>query len=160
VILRHLRMGYLWDRVRAQGGAYGVFAGCNRASGVFSFLSYRDPNVERTLNVYRAAADYLGNLRLGREEIARAVVGATGDMDTYLLPGAKGGAALWRRVTGDDEETRQRIREEIRGTSLRDFHEFAPWLAKALPGAEPCALGGPGADAAAVSLGWTRTKVL
>ncbi len=160
VILRHLRMGYLWDRVRVQGGAYGAFAHYNRASGAFAFLSYRDPNVERTLGVYRGAADYLGNLSLTSQDVTRAIVGAIGDLDAYLLPGARGAAALWRHITGDTTAMRQQIREEILGTRLADFHNFAPYLKRALDCAVPCVLGGPDAERAAAAGGWETTRLL
>ena len=160
VILRHLRMGYLWDRVRVQGGAYGCFARFGRATGAFTFASYRDPNVENTLRVYRETADYLGNLSLSEADITRAVVGAIGDVDTYMLPGAKGATAFSRWMTGESNEERQRIREEILSTRLSDFHDFAPYLAAALTNAVPCVLGGADAEAVAGAEGWTITRVL
>ncbi len=160
VIMRHLRMGYLWDRVRVQGGAYGCFARYGRSTGAFTFASYRDPNVAETLKVYRATADYLGNLSLSEADITRAVVGAIGDVDTYMLPGAKGSAAFSRWMSGETDEERQRIREEILGTRLSDFHDFAPCLAKALEHAVPCVLGGTAAEAVAEAEGWTRTRVM
>ena len=160
VILRHLRMGYLWDRVRVQGGAYGCFARYGRATGAFTFASYRDPNVENTLRVYRETADYLGNLSLSEADITRAVVGAIGDVDAYMLPGAKGSAAFSRWMAGESEEERQRIREEILSTRLADFHDFAPCLARALETAVPCVLGGSDAEAVADAEGWTKTRVL
>lgn len=160
VVLRHLRMGYLWDRVRVQGGAYGSFISHNRANGSFIFLSYRDPNVERTLETYRNAADYLGNLAMSDADVARAVVGAIGDMDAYMLPGAKGSTAMWRKLSGDTDEIRARIREEALSTSLKDFHDFAPWLARMLATATPCALGGSDVENAAKTAGWTLRKLL
>lgn len=160
VIMRHLRMGYLWDRVRVQGGAYGCFARYGRTTGAFTFASYRDPNVADTLKVYRATADYLGNLSLSEADITRAVVGAIGDVDTYMLPGAKGSAAFSRWMSGETDEERQRIREEILSTRLSDFHDFAPCLAKALENAVPCVLGGSVAEAVATAEGWTRTRVM
>jgi Zn-dependent M16 (insulinase) family peptidase len=160
VIMRHLRMGYLWDRVRVQGGAYGCFARYGRTTGAFTFASYRDPNVADTLKVYRATADYLGNLSLSEADITRAVVGAIGDVDTYMLPGAKGSAAFSRWMSGETDEERQRIRKEILGTRLSDFHDFAPFLAKALENAVPCVLGGSVAEAVANAEGWTRTRVM
>ena len=160
VIMRHLRMGYLWDRVRVQGGAYGCFARYGRSTGAFTFASYRDPNVAETLKVYRATADYLGNLSLSEADITRAVVGAIGDVDTYMLPGAKGSAAFSRWMCGETDEERQRIREEILSTRLSAFHDFAPCLAKALENAVPCALGGTAAEAVAEAEGWTRTRVM
>ncbi|MDR2695828.1 MAG: insulinase family protein, partial [Deltaproteobacteria bacterium] len=69
VILRHLRMAYLWERVRVQGGAYGAFCSFDRLSGILTLLSYRDPNIARTLDVYDGAADYLRTLRLDSCEL-------------------------------------------------------------------------------------------
>ena len=160
VILRHLRMGYLWDRVRVQGGAYGCFARYGRSTGAFTFASYRDPNVANTLRVYRETADYLGNLSLSEADITRAVVGAIGDVDSYMLPGAKGSAAFSRWMAGESEEERQRIREEILATRLADFHDFAPYLASAMEKAVPCVLGGSDAEAVADAEGWTKTRLL
>ncbi|WP_458400707.1 insulinase family protein [Mailhella sp.] len=160
VIMRHLRMGYLWDRVRVQGGAYGCFARYGRSTGAFTFASYRDPNVAETLKVYRGTAEYLGNLSLSEADITRAVVGAIGDVDSYMLPGAKGSAAFSRWMSGETDEERQRIREEILATRLSDFHDFAPCLARALENAVPCVLGGSVAEAVAQAEGWTRTRVM
>ena len=143
-----------------QGGAYGCFARYGRATGSFTFASYRDPNVENTLKVYRATADYLGDLSLSEADITRAVVGAIGDVDTYMLPGAKGSTAFSRWMAGESDEERQRIREEILGTKLSDFHDFAPYLAKALEAAVPCVLGGADAEALASAEGWVKTRVM
>jgi len=160
VIMRHLRMGYLWDRVRVLGGAYGCFARYGRSTGAFTFASYRDPNVANTLAVYRATAEYLGNLSLSDADVTRAIVGAVGDMDSYMLPGAKGAAAFSRWLAGETEEERQRIREELLSTRLADFHDFAPYLSAALEKAVPCVLGGRDAEAVADAEGWTKTRLL
>lgn len=52
VVSRFLRTGYLWDTVRVMGGAYGGFTKFDPVSGVFSCLSYRDPNLAKTLDNY------------------------------------------------------------------------------------------------------------
>ena len=116
--------------------------------------------MENTLRVYRETADYLGNLSLSEADITRAVVGAVGDVDAYMLPGAKGATAFSRWMTGESDEERQRIREEILATRLSDFHDFAPYLAAALKSAVPCVLGGADAEAVAGAEGWTITRVL
>ena len=63
-------------------------------------------------------------------------------------------------MSGETDEERQRIREEILSTRLSDFHDFAPCLAKALENAVPCVLGGTAAEAVAEAEGWTRTRVM
>jgi Zn-dependent M16 (insulinase) family peptidase len=62
--LRYLRTGYLWDNVRVIGGAYGGFCNFNPTTGLFSFLSYRDPNLAKTLDTYDGTAAYLQDLHL------------------------------------------------------------------------------------------------
>ena len=160
VILRHLRMAYLWDNVRVQGGAYGAFAAFDRLTGVFTLLSYRDPNIGRTLDVYNRAADYLRSLQLDQRELTRAIVGAIGDVDAYLLPDAKGSASLLRWLSGISDELRQQMREEILSTSLHDFHAFADILDQARCQAHRCALGGIRLDEFARDQGWEIRKLL
>ena len=53
VVSRYLRNTWLWDEVRVKGGAYGGFCSFDGVSNVFAYGSYRDPNLEATLNVYK-----------------------------------------------------------------------------------------------------------
>ncbi len=160
VITRFLRMGYLWDRVRVQGGAYGCFVRYARNSGNFLFASYRDPNVERTIKVYSKAAEYLGNLNLTQAELTKSIVGAMGDVDSYRLPSAKGNAALWEYISGYTPEMQAKNREEVLGTTLADFHNFAPYLQKLIDNATPAALGGPAVTEYGQSNNWELIKLL
>lgn len=52
VINKHLGTTYIWDRVRVSGGAYGGFTDFDTHSGMFTYLSYRDPNLLKTVDVY------------------------------------------------------------------------------------------------------------
>jgi Zn-dependent M16 (insulinase) family peptidase len=160
VILRHLRMAYLWERVRVQGGAYGAFCTFDRLSGILTLLSYRDPNIARTLDAFNGAAEYLRTLQLDKRELTRAIVGAIGDVDAYMLPDAKGSASLMRWLTGITDELREQMREEILGTRLQDFHAFAEVLDKARHNAHYCALGGNQLEEYARGQDWKITKIL
>ena len=67
-VTRHLlSYGYLWNEVRVKGGAYGVMCKFTR-DGSGSFVSYRDPNLSATYEVYKKAADYLANYEADREK--------------------------------------------------------------------------------------------
>jgi Zn-dependent M16 (insulinase) family peptidase len=128
VIANHLRAGYLWDRVRVQGGAYGAFCSLDIRSGVFSFGSYRDPNLEKTLQVYDAAAAHLRTVSLTPAEITQHIIGAIGSIDAYRLPDAKGYTSLVRHLTGETDLFRQQFRDEVLSTELSHFREFADAL--------------------------------
>lgn len=160
VIARHLRMGWLWDQVRVQGGAYGAFCALDRMSGTLTQVSYRDPNVDRTLAAYDGAADYLRALQLSDRELTLAIVGAIGDLDTYLLPDAKGAASLSRYLADDREDLRQQMRDEILSTTRQDFVDFAEVMAEVAKNGKVCALGGSAVEEAAARNGWTTRRIL
>ncbi|OIO05977.1 MAG: peptidase M16 [Desulfovibrionaceae bacterium CG1_02_65_16] len=124
VASKFLRAGYLWERVRVQGGAYGASCAYSRLSGNLIFASYRDPNVARTLDAYAGVGPYLKALALDASELEKGIVGSIGDMDHYMLPDAKGFTALARELTGEDEAYRQTAREAVLGASLKDFQAF------------------------------------
>ena len=124
VISNYLRAGYLWDRIRVQGGAYGAFCQFNQRSGVFTFLSYRDPNLLLTLENFHQTADFLAGVRLDKEEIKKSIIGAIGDLDAYQLPDAKGFSSLQHYLAGENDSHRQIWRDQLLDTGQEDFHSF------------------------------------
>jgi Zn-dependent M16 (insulinase) family peptidase len=108
-----------------QGGAYGGHCSFDRYSGGFTFVSYRDPNLLATLDVYDRTAAFLRGAELDRAELTRNIVGTIGEVDTYRLPDAKGYASMQRHLIGDTDEARQRMREEILATTAADLRNFA-----------------------------------
>lgn len=127
---RHLRTGYLWDTVRVIGGAYGGFCTFAPGSGLFTYLSYRDPNFATTLDAYEAAADALlaQAESLTKEQLETAVIGAVGDLDSALSADQKGNAQYMRWLANESPEERQKFRTEVLGTTKEDFVAFAKRL--------------------------------
>ena len=128
VITNYLRTTWLWERVRVQGGAYGGFCSFDRHSGVFTYLSYRDPNLLDTLENYDQAGQFLRQLDLSQEELEKSIIGVIGELDAYQLPDARGFTSLVRYLTGDDDELRQRLRDQVLTTRAADFKAFAEIL--------------------------------
>lgn len=58
--------------------------------GVFTYLSYRDPNLLKTLDIYDGTADFLRKLEMDDDTLAKSIIGTIGDVDSYQLPDAKG----------------------------------------------------------------------
>lgn len=127
-IKKYLDTTWLWDKVRVQGGAYGGFSTFDMHSGVFSYLSYRDPNLLGTLDNYDQSGKFLRELRLTPEEVTRAIIGAISDFDTYQLPDAKGFTSMTHHLIGYTPETRQTLRDEVLATKAADFNAFADVL--------------------------------
>lgn len=128
VITNFIRTSWLWDKIRMQGGAYGAYCTFGRQSGVLTFLSYRDPNLRNTLDVYDETAQVLRNADLSAKELTRNIIGAIGAMDGYQLPDAKGYTSMVRYLLGESDAERQQIRDEVLSTSLADFRTFADAL--------------------------------
>jgi Zn-dependent M16 (insulinase) family peptidase len=127
---RYLSNTYLWEEVRVRGGAYGGFCRLDPRTGTFLFLSYRDPNVEKTVDIYDGACDFLRRIQLSRDEIDKSIIGIIGDMDAYELPDAKGFNSALRYLTGETDELRQKRRDEIFSARIEDFRQLADALAQ------------------------------
>lgn len=128
VVSRYLRSSYLWEHVRVQGGAYGGFCNLDLRSGVFNLVSYRDPNLQGTLDIYDHTGAYLADLTLSEEELTKAIIGAIGDLDQPLLPDAKGYVSALRYLANESDDFRQTMREQILATRIEDFHTFGDLL--------------------------------
>jgi hypothetical protein len=128
VIQKVIGTTWLWDRVRVVGGAYGGFCDFDSHSGVFTYLSYRDPNLVKTLDNYDATVQFLRQLEMHNDALTKAIIGTIGDVDSYQLPDAKGYSSMMRYIMGITDEERQQRREEILSTSVKDFHAFADAL--------------------------------
>ncbi|MBW1805693.1 MAG: insulinase family protein [Deltaproteobacteria bacterium] len=131
VISRYLRNAYLWDRIRVQGGAYGSFCLFDRLSGILSFISYRDPNLIRSLEVFDQSAQFLKNIKLNHDELTKSIIGTIGDIDKYRLPDAKGYISMVRYLTGETDEDLQHMREQVLSAEPADFKSFSHVLEEA-----------------------------
>ena len=128
VISRYLRNAYLWERIRVQGGAYGAFCLFDRLSGTLSFVSYRDPNLLKSVEAFDQTARFLSHNDLDDGELTKCVIGTIGDIDEYRLPDAKGYISMVRHLSGETDEDRQRMREEVLSTRAADFKTFGQVL--------------------------------
>ncbi|MCS6937766.1 MAG: peptidase M16, partial [Roseiflexus sp.] len=149
VVTRYLMTTWLWEQIREQGGAYGGFCSFDPRSGVFSYTSYRDPNLLRTIDVYDRSAAFLRQLDLSEKELTRAIIGVIADLDAYQLPDARGFTAMARYLVGDDDAYRQQVRDEVLGTTPADFRAFADVLDMLRDHAALVVMGGEDAIAAA-----------
>jgi Zn-dependent M16 (insulinase) family peptidase len=123
-----LRGGWLWDKIRVQGGAYGAFCMLDLRSGLFNYASYRDPNLLGTIAAYDASGGFLRSAAASASDLERAIIGTIGAIDSYMLPDAKGLASLERALAKDDDDRRQQTREEVLGAGPADIRRFADAL--------------------------------
>ena len=107
---------YLWNQVRVKGGAYGCM--CNFAkNGDAYFVSYRDPNLEKTIEVYEQAAEYIRSYEADERSITQFIIGAISEMDIPMTPMTKGAYSLGGYLTGLSMEKIQQERDELLATN-------------------------------------------
>ena len=119
-----MRYGYLWTRLRVQGGAYGASAQFMR-DGVMLFTSYRDPNLVETLDAYDGIADYLRNFDATDREMTKYIIGTISLLDTPMTPAMKGNTAALGYMSGLTQQAKQQQRDEILGCTVNDIHALA-----------------------------------
>ena len=128
VISRYLRNTWLWDEVRVKGGAYGGFCSFDGVSNVFSYGSYRDPNLTKTLEIYSQSPHFLKTIPLDVNEVTKGIVGTISDADTPRTPSGRGYTDMLRYLVGETDDNRQRWRDEVLNTKEIDFRNFGERL--------------------------------
>ncbi len=114
---RLVGMGYVLEEVRFKGTAYGGGCGYNALGRMFSFHSYRDPWVKRTLDVFKGAADYVRNSNWTQTDVDRAIIGTAKEAERPIRPADATGAALSRHLLGDSAELRAARHESLLGAT-------------------------------------------
>ena len=113
VLAKLLRAGYLHREIREKGGAYGGLANYGAEGGIFSFLSYRDPHLTRTLQVYDDAVDWAIAGRFDDEQIKEGILSIFADLDRPLSPGGRGSQEFANIEQGLTLEMRNALRRRI-----------------------------------------------
>jgi len=129
VAMNALRTGWLWEKIRVQGGAYGAQCFLDRASKVFVMTSYRDPNLEKTVVAFKEAPRFLAK-EIPEDELVKNIIGAYGRLDPPMFPDAKAYVSMTRFLTGDTFQMRKKLREEIINTAIKDIEKAADILAE------------------------------
>lgn len=118
---------YLWNNIRVKGGAYGCMNSFSRTGDSY-FVSYRDPNLEKTIDVYQGAVDYLKSFRAEERDMTKYIIGTISDMDTPMNPKAKGIRSLAAYLGRYTYEAEQKEREEVLSVTediIRSLSEYA-----------------------------------
>lgn len=115
-----LKYEFLWQRVRVQGGAYGAFA-TFKQSGEFILCSYRDPNLKKTLAIYKDIPSYIESLSLSERELQKYIIGTMSALDIPTTPYLSGVLAMNMYFKGIDGTYAKNIRERVIQTTLQDI---------------------------------------
>ena len=135
-----LSYDYLWINVRVKGGAYGCMNTFLR-SGESYFVSYRDPNLSDTLDVYDRIPEYIKNFSPDERDMTKYIIGTFSALDTPMNPEAKGSRSLSAYLEGITYEQIQKERNEILNAQPEDIRRLADLVEAVLKKDSICVIG-------------------
>ncbi|SHH02988.1 insulinase family protein [Tepidibacter thalassicus] len=139
VIKSILDNNYLWQEVRVKGGAYG--GGVSIRNNSVMFVSWEDPNLKETLNIFDKSFEYLKNFNADEREMTNFIIGTMGSLDYPIDPADKGAMADSMYITQTPLEELQRIRKEVLSTTVEDVRNYGSILEKMLKDSYHCVAG-------------------
>ena len=135
-----LSYDYLWLNIRVKGGAYGCMSGFGR-SGEGYLVSYRDPNLRETNQVYEGVVDYLRRFEADERDMTKFVIGTISDLDTPLTPSIRGSRGLSAYLSSVTQEMLQKERDQVLSATVEDIRALADIVKAVLDTGAFCVVG-------------------
>lgn len=123
VLKNFLSLDYLYTMIRAVGGAYGMGISFTRDGSSFIY-SYRDPNLKKTLEVFKSLPEYIGDVKISKEDLKNYIIGSTNAFNPLLDPPTKGLVNLYSYLRGIDEKSLRKSKKEALSTTEEDIKSF------------------------------------
>lgn len=132
---------YLWQNIRVKGGAYGCMSNFNRI-GEGYFVSYRDPNLKRTLDVYDGVVDYLKNFTVSERDMTKYIIGTMSGIDQPMTPASKGERSMNLYMNKVSAEMIREERNQILDAEQDDIRALYKVAEAILQADQMCVIGG------------------
>lgn len=118
---------FLYKELRVKGGAYGGGAGFT-PDGYQYFYSYRDPNLQESLDVYDRVPEFIRSFQCSKREMDKYILGDVSILDYPKTPEAEGEQSDRDFIAGFTHADRQQIRDEVLSTTLADLRQYAEMI--------------------------------
>ncbi len=135
-----LSYDYLWQNIRVKGGAYGCMCNFNRI-GESYLISYRDPNLEKTMEVYEGVVDYLKNFDVNERDMNKYIIGTISNIDRPMTPSAKGDRSMNLYMNHVSEDVIRKERMEVLDATQEDIRKLAAVVEAMLRAEQLCVIG-------------------
>lgn len=132
---------YLWTNVRVKGGAYGCMNGFG-VTGDSYFVSYRDPNLKKTLEVYEGVAEYVEHFTVSDRDMTKYIIGAISELDVPLSAKGKGARSLSAYLSHITEADFQRERDQVLDADQESIRRLSELVSAVLSQESLCVIGG------------------
>jgi len=105
------------------------------------FASYRDPNMEKTNQIFENTADYIRKFDASDRDMLKYIIGTISDIDTPMNPSAKGSRSLsayFNKISFDDL---QKERDEILSADAASIRGLADLVESVIRQNNLCVIG-------------------
>jgi len=136
-----LSYDYLWQNIRVKGGAYGCMSNFTRIGDGY-FVSYRDPNLRRTNEVYEGVVDYLKNFTVSDRDMTKYIIGTMSNIDQPMTPAAKGERSMNLYMSKVSSDMLREERRQILDASQDDIRSLYRVAEAILKADQLCVIGG------------------
>ena len=119
-----LSYDYLWQNIRVKGGAYGCMSGFSKL-GEGYFMSYRDPNLEKTNQVYEGIPAYLKEFDVSERDMTKYIIGTISNIDQPMTPAARGDRSMTLYMNKVSPEMIYEERNQILDAKAEDIRALA-----------------------------------
>ena len=131
---------YLWINIRVKGGAYGCMNGYMKNGDTY-FVSYRDPNLEKTNEIYDGIPAYIEHFTADERDMTKYIIGTISDMDVPMNPSTKGDRSMAAYLQNISYEEIQKERDQVIGATQEDIRGLRDMIAAVLAGNNLCVVG-------------------
>lgn len=131
---------YLWNNVRVKGGAYGCMSGFSQ-DGIGYFVSYRDPNLKETIDIFEKAPDYIENFNCSERDMTKFIIGTMADIDSPLTPYDEGIASLGAYLSHKSDKDKQKNRDDVLNCNIDRIRELADYIREIMKADAICVVG-------------------
>ena len=125
VLASVLRNHYLHNEIREKGGAYGGGANFDANSGVFRLYSYRDPELERTFEIFDHAIHWARHNQVDSAAVEEAILGIISALDAPGSPAGEARQSFHLALHGRNAGWREAQRRQILTVTTDDVQRVA-----------------------------------
>ena len=135
-----LSYDYLWQNVRVKGGAYGCMSSFTRIGDGY-FVSYRDPNLEKTNEIYEGIVEYLRQFSVGERDMTKYIIGTISNIDQPMTPALKGDRSMNLYMNHVTAQMITEERNQILDATEEDIRALADVVEAVLRSEQICVIG-------------------
>ena len=106
------------------------------------FVSYRDPNLKRTIDVYEGVVDNLENFTVSDRDMTKYIIGTISNIDQPMTPATKGERSMNLYMNKVSAEMIKKERAQILDAAQEDIRALAKVAKAVLAADQLCVIGG------------------